>query len=307
MMKITLIFLQLILFIGASPFLSGLITKIKNNLRLRRGQSIFQPYYNLTKLFSKEEVISGTASWIFRVTPFVVIASTLAAALLVPVFIFSSPLCRMGDFLALIFIFALGRFFLALSALDAGSAFGGMGSSREMFISSLAEPAACLAIFSISLQFGSTNLSASSGMHAISVSSIVAGIVLFLVTIAETSRIPVDNQETHLELTMVHEAMVLEYSGRPLAILEMASYIKQMIWFFLIAQIVFPIAIPGMDSLGQTIFWLLWYFTRIIIIAIAIALVEVSVAKMRLFRVADFLGFAFVLGIVAAVCAMSGV
>jgi len=307
MMKIFILILQLVLFILIAPFLSGLITRMKNNIRMRRGQSIFQPYYNLVKLFSKGEVVSETASWIFRVSPFVVISSSLTAAMLIPVFIFSSPAHHVGDFLALIFIFSLGRFFLALSALDTGSSFGGMGSSREMFISSLAEPALLLVVFSVSLQFGSTDISAFSGMHAVTISSLITAIALFLVTIAETSRIPVDNQETHLELTMVHEAMVLEYSGRSLALIEMASYIKQMIFFFLIAQIIFPIGLPVFGDLTQPFFWALWYLVRIIIISMMVALVEVSVAKMRLFRVADFLGFACVLGIIACICAIVGV
>ncbi len=306
-MKTLIVILQLVLFIAAAPFLSGLITKIKNNIRMRKGQSVFQPYYNLAKLFSKGEVVSETASWIFRAAPFVVISSVLTAALLIPVLIFSSPLHRMGDFLVLIFIFALGRFFLALAALDTGSSFGGMGSSREMFISSLVEPAFLLVLFSISLQFGSTNISALSGAHAITVSSIVAATALFLVTIAETSRVPVDNQETHLELTMVHEAMVLEYSGRSLALIEIASYIKQMIFFFLIAQIVFPVAMPVFINLTQPLLWILWYSAGMIIIAVMVALVEVSAAKMRLFRVVDFLAFAFILGIIATVCAILGV
>ena len=287
-----MIILQIILFIASAPLLSGLITKIKNNLRMRKGQSVLQPYYNLAKLFSKDEVISETTSWIFRVTPFVVLSSILVAAILIPVFIFATPAYQIGDFLVLVFIFALGRFFLALSALDTGSSFGGMGASREMFISSLIEPAFCVVIFAVSLQFTKTDIQAFSGVHAITVSSVVAALALLLITLAETSRIPVDNQETHLELTMVHEAMVLEYSGRSLALIEVASYIKQMIFFFLIAQI---------------IFWFLWYLARLGIIAIIVALVEVSVAKMRLFRVADFLGFAFVLGIVATVCAILGV
>lgn len=307
MIRIFIIIAQLVLFIVIAPLLSGLITKIKNNIRMRRGQSIFQPYYNLAKLFSKGEVVSETASWIFRVSPFVVIASSLAAAMLIPILIFSSPAYYIGDFLALIFIFALGRFFLSLSALDTGSSFGGMGSSREMFISSLAEPALLLVAFAISLRFGSTDISASAGMHAVTGSSFIAAIALFLVTIAETSRIPVDNQETHLELTMVHEAMVLEYSGRSLALIEMASYIKQMIFFFLIAQIVLPIGLPAFGNLEQVFFWVAWYLARIILISVMAALAEVSVAKMRLFRVADFLGFACVLGAIACVCAIVGV
>jgi len=307
MIKVILILLQLSFFILVAPFLSGLITKIKNFLRMRIGQSIFQPYYNIIKLFSKGEVVSEVVSWIFKVTPFVVVSSTLTAALLIPVFIIFSPAYYMGDFLALIFIFALGRFFLALAALDAGSSFGGMGSSREMFISSLVEPALCFVVFAISLQFGSTNIMAFSGAHPVTVSSIVIAVALFLAVIAETSRIPVDNQETHLELTMVHEAMILEYSGRSLALIELAAHIKQMIWFFLIAQIIFPIAAPGLSSLTGLFFWGLWYFGRVFIIAIIVALVEVSVAKMRLFRVADFLGFISVLGIIAIICAILGV
>lgn len=306
-MKILTLILQLGFFIVIAPFLSGLISKIKNNLRMRRGQSTLQPYYNLVKLFSKGDVVSETASWIFRAAPFVMISSALAAAMLIPVFIFSTPAHHLGDFLALIFIFALGRFFLALSALDTGSSFGGMGSSREMFISSLVEPALLLVVFAVSLQFRSTDISAFSGMHTVTISSFVSASALFLVTIAETARIPVDNQETHLELTMVHEAMVLEYSGRSLALIELAAYIKQMILFFLIGQIIFPISLPESGNLMQAFFWALWYLARIILIAIIAALVEVSVAKMRLFRVADFLGFAFVLGVIACVCAIMGV
>ena len=267
MTKLVLILMQLLFFVVFAPLLSGLISKIKNNFRMRRGQSIFQPYYNLVKLFSKGQVISETVSWIFRVTPFIVIATVLSVALFIPLLVFPNPFPQLSDFLVLIFIFALGRFFLVLAALDAGSAFGGMGASREMFISSLVEPALCLAIFSVFLQFGSTSILEFSGMHAVSVASFVASIALFLVTLAETSRIPVDNQETHLELTMVHEAMVLEYSGRRLALIELAAHIKQMIWFFLIAQLVFPIATtPGFANVAGLLSWILWYLVRILII-----------------------------------------
>ena len=305
-MKLLIIILQLALFIGVSPLLSGLITKTKNNLRMRRGMSVFQPYYNLAKLFSKSEVISENASWIFKIAPFIVISSALTASLLIPTVIFTNPLSSAGDFLALIFVLALGRFFLALAGLDAASAFGGMGSSREMFISSLTEPALYLAVFAVSLHFGSTSLLELSQMHTFSASLVVAAGTLFMVTIAETSRIPVDNHETHLELTMIHEAMVLEYSGKRLALIELATYLKQMIFFFLIASIIFPIAPFGAVNFTQSVFWMFWFLLRIIIIALAVAVLEVSVAKMRLFRAADFLGFAFVLGIVAVICAILG-
>lgn len=307
MKNMVLIILQLLLFITVAPLLSGLITKIKNNLRMRQGQGVFQPYFNLAKLFSKEEVISETASWIFRAAPFIVFSSSLTASLLIPVFISAEPLHYAGDFLAFIFILSLGRFFLALSALDTASAFGGMGASREMFISSFAEPVACLAIFVLSLQFGSTSIFALSGMHPVSVASFISALALFFVVIAETSRIPVDNQETHLELTMVHEAMVLEYSGKSLAIIELASHIKQMIWFILIAQIVFPVPAANLTNIYLLPIWLVWYAARIVILCVITAFLEVSVAKMRLFRVTDFFGFAFVLAVIAVVCAVIGV
>ncbi|MFA5038652.1 MAG: NADH-quinone oxidoreductase subunit H [Candidatus Omnitrophota bacterium] len=294
---------QWIFFLAAAPFVSGLIAWMKNRLRMRRGQSVFQPYHNLAKLFSKREVFSETTSWIFCFAPAAVMASALSVSLLVPVFM-APELPGLGDFLALIFIFALGRFFLALAALDSGSAFGGMGSSREMFISSLAEPALCLVVFSVAVSFSSTSLAAFSGLHPVGVSSVVASAALFLVMLAETSRVPVDNQETHLELTMVHEAMVLEYSGRSLAVLEMSSHIKQMVWFFLIAQLIFPIGAPFADGF---LMWSAWFVARVLVIAAAVAILEVSVAKMRLFRVGDLLGFAFVLGVIALVCALKGV
>jgi formate hydrogenlyase subunit 4 len=236
-----------------------------------------------------------------------VLASSLAAAFLIPIFIYPAPLRGIGDFLALIFIFSLGRFFLSLAALDAGSSFGGMGSSREMFSSSLVEPALCMVVFSIFLQFGSTDISVFCGAHQITAASLIGAVALFLICLAECARIPVDNQETHLELTMVHEAMILEYSGMRLAFIELAAYIKQMVFFFLIAQLIFPISLPVMGNSSGMFFWGLWYLGRIFIVALITALVEVSLAKMRLFRIVDFLGFAFLLGIIAVICAVIGV
>ncbi|MGE5279288.1 MAG: respiratory chain complex I subunit 1 family protein [Deltaproteobacteria bacterium] len=306
-MKAAAFLLSFVFFAGFAPLLSGLIAKIKNALRMRVGPGVLQPYYDLAKLFSKEEAVSPAASWIFTAAPFVVLASALAAALLVPAFIGPAPLRQAGDLLALLFILGLGRFFLALAALDTGSSFGGMGSSREMFIAGLAEPAFVLVVFSLSLHFGSTAVSASSGMHAVSVSCLAAAGALFLLTLAETARIPVDNQETHLELTMVHEAMLLEYSGRSLALLELAAHVKQAVFFFLIAQVVFPIEAPAWGSPAQAVSWLLWYGVRLALLVVLVALVEISVAKMRLFRVADLLGFAFALGVLSLVCVQLGV
>jgi len=303
-MKTVSVILQVIFLVLAAPLISGLIRKIKNNIRMRKGMPVLQPYYNLSKLFSKDEVISKHTSWIFRVTPYVVLSSSLAAAFLVPLFTSASVMNYMGDLILLVFIFALGRFFTALSGLEAGSSFGGMGSSREMFISSFAEPVAILSIFVIALNCQSTNAGIISGSSVFKFSNIIASISFFLVIITETSRIPVDNQETHLELTMVHEAMVLEYSGRSLAIIELGSLIKQAILFTLLANVFLPFGMSDTFGLQQIITGFGIYLVKITGICVVTAVIEVSVAKMRLFRVVDFLTFALFLSI-SAVIALS--
>ncbi len=303
-MKIIIFSLQFALIVALAPLISGVIAKIKNNLRMRKGAPVIQPYYNLIKLFSKEEVISGTASWIFRLTPFVVLASTLTALFLAMSVFAGNPAGLAGEFLAIIFVFGVGRFFLSLAGLDTGSSFGWMGSSREVFISSLAEPVACLAVFALFLQSGTTNLEFIGGANYPRLASILAGIVLLMVIIAETSRLPIDNQETHLELTMIHEAMVLEYSGRALAFIELASYLKQLAWFIILGNIIFPSAVGnpgGIFSPG------LFFLGKMLLISVIIAVLEVLIAKMRLFRVMDYFGFAVVLGVLAITAAIMGI
>lgn len=297
MAKILLVCFQVLLLVIFSPLVSGFIRKIKNNLRMRQGAGIFQPYYNLKKLLCKGQVVSQHASWIFNVTPVIVLAGSVSACFLLPVFWPRLSLPAAGDLLVIFFIFALGRFFLALAGLDAGSAFGGMGSSREMFISALAEPAAFTAAFVLSMNSSSTSVAAIAGAQTIRVSTILAGIALFMVTLGETSRIPVDNQETHLELTMVHEAMVLEYSGRSLAFIELAGHIRQIVFFAILSWCLFPVPAgwPG-----------LWFPAKVFLLCIAIAVIEVSLAKMRLFRVVDYLGFAFFIALLAAVISSAG-
>jgi formate hydrogenlyase subunit 4 len=297
------LFLQVIFICCLAPLISGIIKKFKNNLRMRQGASIFQPYYNLAKFFRKEEVVSEYSSWIFRITPYIVLSASIAGLFLVPVLSSGLSLNHMGDFFLLLFILSLGRFFLGLAGLDTASSFSGMGSSREMFISSLAEPVAFLAIFSLALSRGSTDLNLLSSFGVFKSSSIVAGLAFFMVTIAETSRIPIDNQETHLELTMVHEAMILEYSGRSLGLLEFAAHIKQAIFFSLIANVFMPLGLISFSGLVQ----LGIYLVKILFICLGIAIIEVSVAKMRLFRVVDFLSFALFLSIVALVLGAAGV
>ncbi|MDD5254810.1 MAG: NADH-quinone oxidoreductase subunit H [Candidatus Omnitrophica bacterium] len=299
MAQIPLLLIQTAFIIALAPLVSGFIRKLKDILRMRRGASIFQPYYNFAKLLKKDEVVSRNSSWIFAAAPVVVLASSVAACLLLPVSGIRVSAGVMGDMLALFFILALGRFFLALAGLDTASAFGGMGSSREMFISSILEPAAFVSLFVLSMNCGSTAAAALAGTQALRASTVVAGAAFFMVVLAETSRIPVDNRETHLELTMVHEAMVLEYSGRPLALIELAGHIKQAVLFVILGWFFFPAA-AGFSWRA------LAFFAGMSVTGLAIALIEISLAKMRLFRVVDFGSFAFFIALLAAVFASMG-
>lgn len=298
-MNTALLVLQTAAAIGFAPLVSGFIKKTKNSLRMRRGAPVLQPYYNLVKLMAKGEVISETTSWIFLAAPYVVLSAMIAALFLVPVF--GSPVSAsfMGDALTLFFLLALGRFFLALAGLDAGSAFGGMGSSREMFISSLVEPVAVTAIAVVGWQSGSLNLQAIASSTAMSFSGVLASGALFFVILAETSRVPVDNQETHLELTMIHEAMILEYSGPSLGLLEWAAHIKQFILFSLLACILWPF--DAAHAAGPSFFGAGFFLGKVFLCAALVAFVEMAVAKMRLFRVVDFMAFGFALSLLALV------
>ena len=298
---------QVLLIIAAAPLFSGLIKKIKNIVRMRRGAPVLQPYWNFFKLLGKrDEVVSEHASWLFKAAPYAVISSSATALLLVPLFGGAVAAGGLGDIVAVLFILALGRFFMALAGMDAAGVFGGMGSSREMFISSLAEPAALVSFFVLALNAGSTSFAAIAGNSAFSASSLTAGFSLLIVAVAETSRIPVDNQETHLELTMVHEAMALEYSGRSLAIIEYASHIRQMVWFSLIAGIVFPLPRPAGCGAALAAAAGMVFSLKLLALAVIMAFTEVSMAKIRLFRVADLLMFAFVAALASAVLAAGG-
>ena len=305
-MKTIFFVTQTAVLIIIAPLVSGIIRKIKNNFRMRKGASILQPYFNIIKLFAKEEVISEHTSWIFTFTPYIVLAASLTALTIVPGIFPGISLEHAGDFFALIFLFALGRFFLALAGLDAGSSFGGMGSSREMFISALTEPAFFVAAFALCLGAGTTDLNAVSTAFSFNLSSLAAVSVLFMVTIIETSRLPIDNHETHLELTMIHEAMVLEYSGRSLALIELAAHIKQVILFSIIAMIIFPFFPPHDFGMSVVIISFGIFALKIFLISFIVAVIEVTVAKMRLFRIPDFTAFAFVLSGMALVLAALG-
>jgi formate hydrogenlyase subunit 4 len=294
---------QAIVLIAVSPAIVGLIRKVKARLQCRQGAGILQPYADLKKLFRKQPVVSTTTSWIFTVTPSIVFASTITAGLLVPAFASQMPLNFAGNIIAFVYLLALGTFFLILAGIDAGSSFGGMGSSREAIVASLTEPAMIMAIFAIALSAGSTNIStivhktASLGIVTGPSSHLMALAALFIVTLAETGRVPVDNPATHLELTMIHEAMLLEYSGRHLALLEWASGIKLLVLLTLIANVFTPWGIatsltPTALSIGLSV-----YVLKVAALAVLIGTIECMFAKLRLFRVTDLLGVAFILAL----------
>ncbi len=244
--EIAIEILQLLIVAFGSPLLVGVIRKAKARLQGRRGAPIFQPYADIRKLFSKEVVVSENSSWLFRFTPYLLATTMLLAALIVPVLTTSAPLGFMGNIIALMYLFLLGTFFLALAGLDAGSAFGGMGSSREVAIAALAEPTVLIAIFGIALRAGTTSLDgiiirfAAEPLLMLNAGHLLAFFAFFIVALAENGRLPVDNPATHLELTMIHEAMILEYSGRLLALVEWAAGMKLFLFLTLISNLFFP-------------------------------------------------------------------
>ena len=303
--SILLPILQIVVIVGLSPLVKGFINKMEARIQCRRGPSLFQPYYNLVKLLQKDVVVSETASWIFRATPYVTFVSILLIALLVPVLSSQVPLNFIGDIILIIYLFALGRFFLALSSLDTGSAFGGMGSSREMTISSMAEPAMMLSIFTVSLTVGSTNLSNITGTllnyKSLNPSLLLAFAAFVIVIIAETGRIPVDNPFTHLELTMIHEGMILEFSGRYLALIEWASSMKLLLLLTILVNTFLPWGIATGFTFPGLIISFALYLVKIGFFAFAIVILESSLAKVRLFRIPNLLGTSFILSLLAII------
>ncbi len=298
--------LQTLLLLLLAPLISGIIKNWKAKLQNRRGPRPWQVYFDLAKFLRKDMVISENASWIFSVAPYVLFTSALLAGLMVPTLAAPAPLSLFGGALALIGVFALGRFFLALGGLDPASAFGGMGSSREMTLSAIAEPALMLAIFTVAITAGSTDLSQicrstqSATWRLINPAHVLAFAAMFVVLLAETGRIPVDNPATHLELTMVHEAMLLEYSGRYLAFMEWGASIKQLVLMTLLANVFVPVglAVSGAGP-GALALSLLAYLAKLLALSAAVVLVETTNAKLRLFRVPDLLSAAFVLATLA--------
>lgn len=283
----------------AAPLLNGVIKTTKARLQNRRGPGLLQPWFDIWKYLGRESVVSQHASWLFRLAPYVYFGAHLAAAGLLPTILTASPLGGVGDVIVLVGLLALARFFLALAALDTASNFGGMGTSRELAFAALVEPALLLALFALAIPAGSTALGALVEDGGFSVSRIIAMGALFIVAIAETGRIPVDNPDTHLELTMAHEGMLLEYSGRPLGLLLWATHIKQLVVLSLLAALFFPWGLGRDLTAISLLVGLLTYLTKLGLLGLALALVETTNVKLRIFRVPELLGAASLLGLLA--------
>jgi formate hydrogenlyase subunit 4 len=290
--------LQFALLLFAAPLLAGWVKMLKCWFQGRTSPSLFQPYRDLRKLFSKDIVLAENASWIFRFTPYLVFGVTVLAGGIIPMLSTDLPLSAMADVIVLVALFAIARFFTALAGMDVGTAFGGMGSSREMTIASLAEPAMLMAIFAISLASKSTSLSQmaavmSQGTSILRPSLAFAFLAFVLITLAETGRVPVDNPATHLELTMIHEAMILEYSGRHLALIEWAKMMKLFLFVALGIAVFFPWGIAVNGDATSVLKAALYLAMKLGLSGLGLVLIETGLAKMRIFRVTEFLGTAF--------------
>ncbi len=296
---------QMALVLAASPLATGLVRAFKARLQRRQGPSIFQPYRDLARLLRKETVIAEAASPLFRIAPYVIFSLTWIAAALVPTFAAGLMFSWTADLIAIVALLGAARFVLALAGLDVGASFGGIGTSREIMIAALAEPALIMVVFTLALIAGSTQLSVVSAFMAsdqvgLRASLGLALVALIMVGLAENARMPIDNPATHLELTMVHEAMVLEYSGRHLALIELAASLKLLLYISLIACVFAPwgIAQAG-DGEAALVVGVGVFLGKLLVACLALAVFETSVAKLRVFRAPDFIGAALMLGMLA--------
>ena len=286
-----------------APLLIGFVRKVKARLVRRQGPPVIQPYRDLVRLMRKEVVLADNASWLFRVTPYLIFAATWVAAALVPTFASGLQFSWTADLIVIVALLGSARFFQALAGMDVGTSFGGIGASREVMIASLAEPAMLLIVFSLALVAGATQLSTVAAFMGspevgLRVSLGMSLIALVMVAIAENARIPVDNPATHLELTMVHEAMILEYSGRHLAMIELATFIKLLLYMSLISCVFLPWGLASAEAGSKSLaIGAAAYLGKLAVLAILLAVFETAVAKMRVFRVPDFLGAALMLAL----------
>lgn len=296
--------LQIMLVPALSPFFIGLTRKMKARMQNRRGAGVLQPYRDLRKLFRKDEVISEDASWLFRAAPYLIFAVTLVIGASIPLVSTALSNSYTGDFLVVVYLVALGSFFLALAGLDTGGAFGGFGSSREMMVAALTEGGLILSLLVLALVSHTTSLAGIAGnIGGLSFASftpiILAFISFSIALLAENSRYPFDNPSTHLELTMIHEAMILEYSGKRLALIEWASANKYLIFMALGSNLFFPWGIADSLAFLPILLALTLLVVKITLFCLAIAIIESSVAKLRIFRLPDLLLTSFVISVIA--------
>jgi formate hydrogenlyase subunit 4 len=309
-MKIAVDILQALLLILGAPLVRGIIARLKARLQRRKGASVWRPYADLFKLFRKEDLIPPTSSFVFRIAPIMLFGSTLCVAAFVPVAQLSALLGSRGDFFLLVYLLALGRFFLSLGALDGGSAFGGMGASREALVSSLAEAPFLLSLVALAILASRADIAGMVGwtlqqnVFDISAVHILAFASMAMVLLAETGRMPVDNPTTHLELTMIHEGMVLEYSGPSLALIEWASAIKLHAMLALLVALFGPWGMASGASGWGIAAGLLLYGLKIALLMLLLSVIESSVAKLRMYLVPDFLGVASAVSALAVIFTM---
>jgi len=293
---------QGIVLVMLAPLVNGIIGKIKAFSQKRQGSPFLQLYYDLYKLFKKQTVVSDVSTWIFKVTPMIVFATALCAGMIVPVVTSFIPENFPGDIIFTIYILALGRFFMMAGALDTGSTFGGMGSSREALISSLAEPSLLISVITVALISGTTSVSGmmlkmqTESTPLLQPVYVMLFLAILLVILMDTSRIPVDDPSTHLELTMVHEAMILEYSGRNLALMELGAAIKQLLLITLVVNLFLPQQLVlGVTGVALVVISLLMYIIKVIFVAVIIGLIEVSTVKFRFFSVPNIAAISLIL------------
>ncbi|CAH9018788.1 respiratory chain complex I subunit 1 family protein [Candidatus Nitrosacidococcus sp. I8] len=293
---------QMLIVLVLAPVLTGMIRKMKARLQRRIGPSIFQPYRDLKRLFAKDISLADNSSWLFRAAPYLIFAITWVATALVPTFQSNLLFNQVGDLITIVALLGTARFIQTIAALDIGTSFGGIGVSREIMIGSLVEPAMIMVIFTVALVAGSTQLSIiaafMANMEGLRVSLAMALVALIMVALAENTRIPIDNPSTHLEVTMVHEAMVLEYSGHHLALIEWAVSLKLLLYISMIACIFFPFNLitESAELIAYGISFIV-YFVKVMVASFLLAVLEMSIAKMRVFRIPNLLGIALMLGL----------
>jgi len=298
--------LQMTLVIALAPGLTGLVRKVKARLTRKRGASIWQPYFDLARLARKEAIVAESATSYFRVAPYLIFASTWVAASLVPTFATGLLFSWSADLTAIVALLGFGRFALTLAGMDVGTAFGGLGASREAMFATFAEPAMLTIVFCLALLAGSTQLSTIAEylvVHDVGlrVTLGMSFIAMVMVALAENGRVPIDNPATHLELTMVHEAMILEYSGRHLALIELAAMQKLLVYISIIGCVFAPWSLAIGDATAEArLIGAGFYLVKLGVAGVALGLFETSIAKMRVFRVPNFLGAALMLGLLGA-------